>query len=407
MPRWTRFAACLAIGLVGCAHAGADPQHRPGVRGPADLLLVTTSEGLELISTSGEVVATIPNGVASSDSSILVSSEARDGTTVLRRFDRAGRVLTKATVSGRFAPLVISPSGDLVAIGEAATPASSPYLPAGRTTTNLGVVDAGGRTRAFHLRGNFEPEAFSTADDELYLIEYVPAAAPTRYRVRRLLLDSGRVRPIGRLKTAAPGQMQGTGRTQVYSPYRAELYTLYTQQKDAGHDGQGVFEGDHAFVHLLNLDEGWTHCIDLPETFGSGRATASAIAVTSGGTHLFVADWTSGVVADAEPAKLRVVRSAAVDFGAPDGETFARATATRLYVAGGSDVVALDAADLEISARWSAGEEIRGLALSEDQRRLYVALAGRILVLDASNGDALDEIDVPEATGIVDAKAPL
>jgi DNA-binding beta-propeller fold protein YncE len=261
------------------------------------------------------------------------------------------------------------------------------------------VAQAGGGAKAFDLAGNFEPEAFSTDGRELFLLEYIPALAPTRYRVRRLLLEKERVVPIGRLKTAAPGQMQGTGRAQAYSPGADELYTLYTQQDSAGHEA-GAISGDHAFVHLLNLEGSWTHCIDLPHTFGHGDATASALAVSPDGARLFVADWTSGVLAVASPEKGKVIETATVAFGEADDRTFAAATDDLLFVAGGAEVVVLDPDSLEVADRWPVGAEVTGLAASEDGSRLYVSTDGQVLTLDTTGGEIQGDLPVEGARGL-------
>jgi hypothetical protein len=400
MRRWTIYLAVTAAALCACGAEAATEANRSA---PADLLFVPVEGGLDVLSaTSGHPTRTLPGGIASPDYSVLASTEPEGDGTLVRMTDLAGEELVRASVAGQMTARVVSPSGALVAVTEPAEDGSTPYVPAGRSSTKVTVVDADGKSETFDLRGNFEPEAFSTDDRQLFLIEYIPARAPTRYRVRRLLLSKGKVFPIGRLKTAAPGQMQGTGRTQVYSPYGNELYTLYTQQKEAGHDHDAI-RGEHAFVHLLNLDDGWTHCIDLPASFGSGRATASAVAVTPQGDDLFVVDWTKGIVADAQPAELRVVRSASVDFGAPDDRTYAQVTGDRLYVGGGSDIVVLDTDTLRVVDRWPMRGEITGLTLTDDAERLYVATAGAIDVVDVTTGETGHEIETPDALGVVHA----
>ena len=67
-----------------------------------------------------------------------------------------------------------------------------------RSRTSIVVADPTGapQTRTFDLRGNFEPEAFSTDDRLLFMIQHLPAEAPTVYRVTVLDLKSGRVVPV-------------------------------------------------------------------------------------------------------------------------------------------------------------------------------------------------------------------
>jgi hypothetical protein len=230
------------------------------------------------------------------------------------------------------------------------------------------------------------------------MIEYIPALDPVEYRVRRLLLRSGRVVPIGRLKSAAPDQMQGTGRNQVYAPDGSELYTLYTQQHNGGH--KHSIGGPHAFIHLLNLQDSWAHCIDLPHSFGHGEATASAIALSPSGRYLYVADWTSGAVAKVEPGQIEVTAEALTDFGSPDEQTWAQATEDRLYVAGNSSIVVIESGTLEEIDRWSLDGEITGLRLSPNDKRLYAVVNDGIVALDASDGSILGSFPALDVDGI-------
>ena len=397
MARRTKTTLILALALAACGQAQSSPSRPKDV--PEEVAILSTDAGLDLVAADGELIASVPGGVASPDYDVLVSTQERDGSTLVRRLDTLGTELSRAAVPGNVIARVVSGDGALVALTEPGAPGSTTYAPTPRSSTRIDIVDAEGATTRFDLDGNFEPEAFSTDGEQLFLLEYIPAQAPTRYRVRRLRLDTGRVVPIGRLKTGAPNQMQGTGRAQVYSPWGDELYTLYTQQDAPGHHDT-AFEGNHAFVHLLNLESSWTHCIDLPHSFGHGTATASALAVTPSGSHLVVVDWSSGVVADASPDKLKVMRTETVAFGAPDDQTFAAATEPRLYVAGGNEIVVLDTTSLEVVGRWGLDSEITGLSLSDDGARLLASTSDALTTIDADDGRVIDEVPTADAHGV-------
>src|SRR6202011_4271287 len=113
--------------------------------------------------------------------------------------------------------------------------------------------------------GNYAPDAFASDDQHLFVLEYQPPLAPDRYSVRSLDLKTGAVSGVGsRSKTAAPEEtMRGARRTSVLSPDRQVLYTLYTNQPEHLHSrdlraGMTQSSGDvYAFVHVLNLTEGW------------------------------------------------------------------------------------------------------------------------------------------------------
>ena len=149
---------------------------------------------------------------------------------------------------------------------------------------------------------------------------------------------------------------------------------------------------------MLNLADGWAHCIDLPAVFASGSATASAIAVDPAGDRVFVADWTHGAVSALNPRRVRVVDTAAVSFGASDATTFAVATQERLFVAGNSDVVVLDPRTFEVLDRWTFGSEITGMSMSDE--RLYVSTDSQIVAVDPGSGASVATLHPHGATGI-------
>lgn len=368
-----RILAMVAAGLVACGTAQGLEEPAPG-----PLVLLSTSGGIELVSDTGKVDQTIPGGVAAPDRESFVSAVSDGETTTLTRMTPKGAVLDSAAVEGDVIARVVT--DDLIAMTDRSEAGATTYLPAPKERTRVVVLADDGAEREYLLRGNFEPEAFKVDGTELFLIEYIPALAPERYRVRRLRLGDGKVLPIGRLKLNAPGQMQGTGRTQVMAPSEEELYTLYTRQAEAGHDHEAHVTGNHAFVHLLNLRDSWAHCIDLPAVFASGRATASALAVNPSGTHVFVADWTNGAVAALNPRRVSVIRTVDIAFGSADDSTFAAADGHRVFVAGNDEVVVLDAESLTVLDRWTYEEEIAGLSLIDDH--LFVSVADGVVVRD-------------------------
>lgn len=389
----TKVVALASAGLMACGTA----QGIEDARATGDLVFLATASGLQAVAAdSGSIERELPGGRAAPGFEVLVSTVPEGSSTTVTRMSSAGEILSRTTVVGDVTARVVS--DDLVALAGAGAAGETPYLPAPKLNTRIVILDASGAQRAYELTGNFEPEAFKVDGSELFMIQYLPALAPERYRVRRLHLADGAVRPIGRLKLNAPGQMQGTGRTQALSPWGDELYTLYTQQIDAGHDAEDHPVGGHAFVHMLNLADGWAHCIDLPAVFASGSATASAIAVNPAGDRVFVADWTHGAVSALNPRRTRVIDTAGVSFGSSDATTFAVATRERLFVAGNSDLVVLDPRTFEVLDRWDFGGEITGMSVSDD--RLYISTASEIVSVDAASGRRLARLDAHGATGI-------
>ncbi|HJR44108.1 MAG TPA: hypothetical protein VJ927_00730 [Actinomycetota bacterium] len=371
--------AWFLVLTAGCGPALSETTERASAEG---VVWLDSGIGLtEVDLSSGKPSFRSGRAVASPDHSRVFTYRSAADETELSDAGKptAGGALS---VPGELEPAVVSGSGELVALTESQTDASL-WEPTSRPRTEITVADVSeGESRTFELEGNFEPEAFSVDDRRLYTIEYIPALAPTHYRVRILRLRTGKVSPIGRLKTQAPGQMRGTGRMQEYAPDGDVLYTLYTQQ------GPNSLHGDahqspnnaNAFIHVLNLQFGWAHCVDLPQPFGTGDATASAIAVSPSGMKLYVTDWSNGAVAIVDPARLEVMRSADAVLGAPDDETFAAAGDETLYVAGNDEIVAIEVMSLEVTDRWTMEAEVDGLERTS-AGDVVAVVAGELLLL--------------------------
>ena len=181
------------------------------------------------------------------------------------------------------------------------------------------------------------------------------------------------------------------------APDGSRLYTLYTSEEN----GQR-----YSFVHVLDLDEQWAHCVDLPLTFGQDPE-AMGIAINPIGTRVYVADVAAGklaavntsvvgldtVVADADPRRApRAGRR--------------RSGTTPVYVAAQRNLVALGT-----GVPWStyfhstlasprARAPRRRVSAADD--RLYVAERRAIVQLDGATGQQLSSFaaDTPRLTGL-------
>ena len=226
---------------------------------------------------------------------------------------------------------------------------------------------------------------------------------------------TGLVGPLlTRVKTPVPltaeEEMRGDGRQAVLSPDRQWLYTLYTHQPDhlhtrdllAGARGPGR-DHVHAFVHTLNLNEGWAFCLDLPAPFGLGPASAHALALAPDGRRLFVADWTSSQVAVADTMQLQVMRAVELSGMGPIAGSAAAGVAPdgkRVYLAGGAAVIAVDSYSLAADERWTVGADTLGLAISADGARLYLGQPGHVLQLASADGKEQGRLRAPDLTGV-------
>ena len=384
---------------ASCGTAAGDATTAVSGRfGPEAAAIVGTQEGVALVDLGrGDVVARIPAaaGTPGWDRIFAVASgrlaEIDPGEGRRQRLGRVPRGLEAALASR---------AGDLVALVAARRGAHDPHAPVARSATRLAIADtASGDVRKYRLRGNFEPEAFSVDSKFLFLIEYLPAMNPDRYRVRRLHLDSGRVRDVGgRDKSPAPDEMRGTGRAQVYSPAGDVLYTLYTRQDSPGHGAPGT--GDvYSFVHVLNLREGWAHCVDLPHPFGLGEPAAQAIAAAPDGSKLYVVDRSAAAIAEVDARSLRVRRIATAELGPVTGYPTAATAAPdgTLYVGGWGEIASFSARLIE-DLRAPAGvvDDLAWLAPG----MLLAASADGIAIVDESLERTRTSMPLPGAHSV-------
>jgi hypothetical protein len=236
--------------------------------------------------------------------------------------------------------------------------------------------------------GNYEPEAFSTDGQSLFVIKYIPARAPTSYQVRRLDLDTRRVEGVFTPDAHLQRAMGGTARIQAASPDGRRLYTLYTLDHEDGRQ--------YAFIHVLSLDQLWAHCIDLPGEFATSPEAATALTVSPDGTRLYVANHAEAAVAQIDTSKLEVVRTETIHFGFGGGRAYAaHDSGSKLYLASGRRVARVDTTSLTEERSWLMKEKFRGLQAARDTKRLYVALRDRVAILRAATGEGIDTIDPP------------
>ena len=376
-----------------------------------DVVFLGTSQGPASADlATGDVVVADPAAVPGPDGSRLYSAASAGGSTIVRVLDPAtGDVLASSTVSGDLSVRVASESGSSVALMPPRPTGVDAWTPVPRTRTTIVVADPNGvaAPRRYHLRGNYEPEAFSLDDAYLFLIHYLPAAHPQAYRVSELYLATGRTwRVPGRDKTTPP-RMPGVRLRQVYAPDGRQLYTLYTNEP-SGSTGYGAYGGSSdwgngtsgvTFVHVLNLQDGWAYCADLPRGLWDEPAGSEALAVSPDGHTLYIVDAARGLVAAMNTRTLRVPQMVHVDLGAAaDGRISAQVSADgrTLFVGGGGNgggaIAAIDVTTLALRDRWAMPLGVSGLGLSGDGADLVVALGDRLLTIDPGTGRTLTTV---------------
>ncbi|MBQ0892415.1 hypothetical protein KBX37_04745 [Micromonospora sp. U56] len=397
----TVLAGAGTTALVGCDRARHPSQAR-AVTIP-DPLLVEVDDGLGLL--RGADRRTFPRSLATADGRAVYATAPEGADTALWRVDTAtGGTSTRVELPGRWVPQAVSANGTVALTSNEVS--ATKGRPEGRDVTPVLIADVTGVRHRLELRGNFVPETFTADLAGLFVLEWLPATAPDRYRVRVVDLATGTPGPLHtRAKAPVPPgaeeEMRGDGRQAVLSPDRTTLYTLYTHQPDHQHTRDlvsGRPGNVHAFVHTLHLYERWAYCIDLPHPFGAAAATGHAMTISPDGRRLFVADVTSGTIAEIDTEELRVRRTGTQPRGV--GTAHAAADRDRLFIGAGTVVRTTDLTRPGRAADWRVREPVCGLVLSRDGRRLYVGQNDGVSWHDPGTGTELGRVVVPRLVGV-------
>ena len=374
--RTFRWIACLTLGVTSLMACG-EPDTAPR---QVETLYLQGSGGLAALQLGSSENAYEGRGTPSPNWSTVVRTDKVVGATEVTATDpNSGEEMWSTRVPDRVRAKIVSADGDMVALG----PMRENIYAYGRRSTRLMIVDRNVAEPSWiELDGNYEPEAFSTDGRSLFVIRYVPARNPTRYQVRQLDMATGDVSGVYTPHGELQQTMGGTARIQASSPDGKRLYTLYTV-------GRG--ESQHAFVHVLDLEQKWAHCVDLPHGFGRRAERASTLTVSPDGEMLYVVNINTGELAAIDTTSFQVV--AADDSGFTPGTPHAATDGDTLYVTSGDYVVAFDANDLV--RKWGAAVPSRARGLQVAGDGLYVGLSSEIVSLDAATGDTKEVIDPP------------
>jgi hypothetical protein len=391
-----------ALGAAACTQGAPDDAVNRSV--PRETLLLSTHAGPLMVQVpSGSVLFDRPGTVASLGGSWLLSATPSAGSTLLETVDGAdAEPATDVRLDGTLDVRVVSESGAAVALTDPLPDGWDPEVPLPRSRTPIVVADPTGaeEPRTYDLRGNFEPEAFSSDDRQLFMIQHLPAEAPTVYRVTVLDLKRGRVYPVfGPYKTP-PERMPGIRLQQLISPNADQLYTLYSSARPgyAPHHAAVPNDATVSFVHVLSLQEGWAPCVGLPEQLWDRPASEQAMATSPNGRLLYIVDATLGLVTVMDTASLEI-RTAPIDLAVPGvrhTSAVVSANGSALFVATAgerSGITRIDTDTFEVLRTWET-DDVSGLGLSADGERLYVAFDDRVEVMDATTGSELAGVAV-------------
>lgn len=401
--RWVVVVAALLVGVAAAVVATVVNQ-RP------EPVLVSDGQGrISLIDlATGEPTYTITNAVRAPASSKIVRASGDAETTAVEVVDpESGEVVSSTQVQGNLEIRAVSPFGGVVALMPHRQVRADLYVPEPREETIITVAwSDGGEPRIYTLDGNFEPETFSTDETFLFLLEFFPATRPDRYFVRQLDLDSGEVSDVEtadlELGIELNPEMRGHARAQVMSPDGRHLFSLYTigAGEDPVHDPDDPDTDRWAFIHTLNLDEKWSHCIFLPQPFGTRFESTMSLGIAADGKSLFVVDASTESVArvDARELKVDIVEQIP---GLRSTRALPVAVGPEIvYIGLGESVLEMDRKTLIPNAAFiintpTTNLPIVGLELAPDGRTLRVAHGSSISVIDMPTEEIIATLSSP------------
>jgi hypothetical protein len=415
-PKLVILVAATALAAAACTQSPTALDRAKDPVLPETLLLGTDAGPLAVQVPTGSVLFERAGAVATPDGSLVFSTMSHGRSTTLETLDGAtGDVMSDTKVPGDFRASVASESGHAVALTEPLPKGWDPATPLPRARTTIVVADPSGAQapRTYDLRGNYEPEAFSTDDNRLFLIQHLPAETPIVYRVTVLDLNIGFVRPVFGPYKSPPERMPGTRLQQVYAPDGGKLYTLYdsTRPGFAPHNAPVPSNASVSFIHVLSLAEGWAHCVGLPKAMWNQPASAQALATSPDGRTLYIVDSARGLVSAMDTASLAISAPHPIDLhltGAPHTSAVVGSDGRTLFVGAGgtaSTFVAIDTSTFQVTDQWTTAGDASGLGLSGDGLRLYVALADRVEVFDPATGGELGSVPLVSPGPVLEVSA--
>ncbi|HKD99190.1 MAG TPA: hypothetical protein VKB69_16545 [Micromonosporaceae bacterium] len=397
----TLVGASSALAIAGCTPRStrtAAPDPAAALR---DTLILDTPDGVGVLRPSG--LQSLGHGVITPNAGkIFVARPSGGNTDLVSVSTTTGGSETVARLRGTWVPQVASSSLSVALTAPGTRDAG--YVPTGRANTTIMVSGLSGQL-LLELPGNYVPDAFAGDNTSLYVLDWLPAGTPDRYRVREIDFNTRQPTPLfTRDKQPIPPadeeKMKGQRRMAVWSPGYDILYSLYTNQPgSAGHGGgDDGTEWDAAFIHTLQLDQHWAYCIDLPQPFGSHPNAAHALASSPGGSNLYVVDVVAGKAAEVSTDKLSVIRTG--EFTPMTGDAYAESTNNFLYIGAGSQVRVFDTRRMDQMTTWQLDGTVNGLVTSPDQNRIYIGRPGAVEWWDTATGTRQGSVPVAGLRGL-------
>lgn len=375
-----------------------------------DGLLVRNQDGsISLLDeSSGDVAYEVDDAVPTPDRSSLLTTDQNGGNTVLQSRDaRTGAVTGSTELDGELHVRSISPSGGAVVLmpGPRSTDL---YAPEPRTSTDLTVAFLDDRpAHRMRLAGNIEPEMLSLDETTLFVLEFTPPRAPTSYSVRKIDLASGEITDTDSIQVDLTRKMAGRARAQAMHPDGRFLYTLYTLPADQPiHDVEVGEDAERfAFVHVISLEDEWSHCVFLPIPFGTTDEATIGMTISPDGRRVLIGDPAIGQIAEMDAESLEVAAVHHVEQLRDTGQRVVLAVADNgaVYASTGHVVLELDPDTLQVLRAMSVDAAVTGLSTTGSTLR--IARGGQVVLVDRSSHREIGVIG-PRGRGTVDLLGP-
>lgn len=407
-PRARRSIAVLtvlalgAVGVVTWWSAAADADDEG--------LLVRNEDGsISLLDeSSGEVAYEVDDAVPTPDRSSLLTTRRAGGNTLLQSRDaRTGAVTGTTELEGELHVRSISPGGGAVVLVPGQRSADL-YAPEPRSSTDLTVAYLDDRpAQRFHLDGNIEPEMLSLDETTLFVLQFTPPRAPTSYSVRKIDLATGDMTDTDSIQVDLTEKMAGRARAQTMHPEGRFLYTLYTLPADQPiHDVEiGEDAERFAFVHVISLEEEWSHCVFLPIPFGTTDEATIGMTISPDGRRVLIGDPAIGQIAELDADSLEVTAVHHVEQLRDTGERAVLAVADDgvVYAGTGHVLLELDPETLQVVRASSVDAVVTGLSTTSSTLR--IAKGGQVVLVDRASHDEIGVIG-GRRRGTVDLLGP-
>lgn len=373
-------------------------------------LLVRNADGsISLLDeSSGDAAYELDDAVPTPDRSSLLTTRRDGGNTVLQSRDaRTGAVTGSTELEGDLHVRSISPRGGAVVLMPGAR-STDLYAPEPRTSTELTVAFLDDRpARRMHLEGNIEPEMLSLDETTLFVLQFSPPRAPTSYSVRKIDIETGAISDTDSIQVDLTRKMAGRARAQAMHPDGRFLYTLYTLPADQPiHDVEiGEDAERFAFVHVISLEDKWSHCVFLPIPFGTTDEATIGMTISPDGRRVLIGDPAIGQIAEMDADSLEVTAVHPVEQLRDTGERAVLAVADdgAVYASTGHVLLELDPETLQVV--WASSVDAAVTGLSTTGSTLRIAKAGQVVLVDRASHDEIGVIG-SRGRGTVDLLGP-